>query len=123
AYAEEREGYAPGIGAVFEHVTVNIGHIEGGTAANVVADRAVVEVDTRVPIGLTRDQVNTRVREILAEEGIEARIEPIGFLSEPNWTLPDDPIVETLVGALRELVDPAAEGVLKWASSDARVFR
>lgn len=122
-YAEEREGYGPGIGEVFEHVTINIGTISGGTSSNVVADRAVVEIDTRVPIGLSRDQVNTRVREILAEEGIEATIEEMGFCSEPNWTHPDEPIVTELVGAIRSLSDPAAKGVLQWASSDARTFR
>lgn len=123
AYAEEREGYGPGIGDVFEHVTVNIGRISGGTSTNVVADRAVVEVDTRVPIGLTREEVNDRILDILAEEGIEATLEPLGFRSEPNWTLPTDPIVETLIGALRDISDPEAKGVLQWASSDARTFR
>jgi succinyl-diaminopimelate desuccinylase len=122
-YAEEREGYGAGIGQVFEHVTINIGTIAGGTSSNVVADRAVVEIDTRVPIGLSRDQVNARVREILAEEGIEATIEPMGFCSEPNWTHPDEPIVTELVGAIRSLSDPKAKGVLQWASSDARTFR
>lgn len=122
-YAEEREGYEPGVGDVFEHVTVNVGTIHGGTSTNVVADTCVVEFDTRVPIGLSRAQVLARVDEILAEEGIEATIEPIGFMSEPNWTAADDPIVQTLVGALRELSDPAAQGVLQWASSDARTFR
>lgn len=123
AYAEEREGYGPGIGDVFEHVTVNIGRISGGTSTNVVADRAVVEVDTRVPIGLTREEVNDRILDILAEEGIEATLEPLGFRSEPNWTHPTDPIVETLIGALRDISDPEAKGVLQWASSDARTFR
>lgn len=122
-YAEEREGYEPGIGAVFEHVTVNVGRLSGGTSTNVVADRAVVEIDTRVPIGLSRAEVNARVREILEREGIDAVIEPLGFCSEPNWTLPTDPIVETLVGAIRDISDPEAEGVLQWASSDARTFR
>ncbi|MFG3699386.1 M20 family metallopeptidase [Micromonospora sp. NPDC047620] len=123
-FAEEREGYGPGIGAVFEHVTVNIGTIHGGTSSNVVADRCVVDVDTRVPIGLSRAEVLARVDELLAEAGIEATIEPTGFRSEPNWTLPSDPIVAELVAALRELTgDPTAEGVLQWASSDARTFR
>ncbi len=123
AYAEEREGYGAGIGEVFSHVTINVGRIEGGTSTNVVADRAVVEFDTRVPIGLSRAEVNARVREIRAEEGIDARIEGLGFMSEPNWTLPSDPIVEELVGVLRDISDPEAKGVLQWASSDARTFR
>lgn len=123
AYAEEREGYGPGIGDVFEHVTVNVGRISGGTSTNVVADRAVVEIDTRVPIGLSRAEVNARIAEILECEGIEATIEPLGFRSEPNWTLPSDPIVETLIGALRDISGSEAKGVLQWASSDARTFR
>lgn len=123
AYAEEREGYQPGIGAVFEHVTVNIGSINGGSATNVVADSCVVEVDTRVPIGLTRDQVLDQVRTLLADAGVTATIEPIGFRSEPNWTLPTEPIVAELVGVLRDISDPNAKGVLQWASSDARTFR
>ncbi len=123
-FAEEREGYGPGVGEVFSRVTVNVGTIAGGTSTNVVADRAVVEFDTRVPIGLSRDQVNARVREILAGEGIEGEIEPLGAMSEPNWTPPTDPIVTELVGALRGLSgDPDAQGVLQWASSDARTFR
>ncbi|TCC21716.1 M20 family metallopeptidase [Kribbella speibonae] len=122
-FAEEREGYAPGIGAVFDHVTINVGKITGGSATNVVADKCVVEIDTRVPIGLTRAQVLQRVDELLAEAGVEATVEPLGFRSEPNWTLPDDPIVVELVSALRELTGEPAEGVLQWASSDARTFR
>jgi len=122
-YAEEREGYGPGIGDVFDHVTINVGTIHGGTSTNVVADTCVIEFDTRVPIGLSRGQVLARVREILDEEGIPAEIEPLGFTSEPNWTAPTDPVVETLVGALRDLADPDAQGVLQWASSDARTFR
>jgi succinyl-diaminopimelate desuccinylase len=122
-FAVEREGYEPAVADVFEHVTINVGTIHGGTSTNVVADTCVVEFDTRVPIGLSREIVLARVHEILAEEGIEATVEPIGFMSEPNWTSPTDPIVSTLVGALRDLSDPAAQGVLQWASSDARTFR
>lgn len=122
-YAEEREGYAPGISQVFEHVTINIGTVSGGTSVNVVADRAEVEIDTRVPIGLSRAEVNARVLEVLDEEGIAAEVDFVGFESEANWTLPSAPIVDSLVGVLQDLVDPTAMGVLQWASSDARCFR
>ncbi|AQP46822.1 succinyl-diaminopimelate desuccinylase [Tessaracoccus aquimaris] len=122
-YAEEREGFGAGVGEIFERVSLNIGTVRGGTSTNVVADTCVVDCDSRVPIGLTREQVFDKVRAILAEEGIEADVEPLGFASEANWTGTDDPIVATLVGVLRELHDPEAEGVLQWASSDARTFR
>lgn len=122
-YAEEREGYEPGISRVFEHVTINIGTMSGGTGVNVVADHAEVDIDTRIPVGLTRDEVNRRVTEILEEEGIPATVEDVGFKSDPNWTLPSDPIVSSLVEVLQDIADPEAMGVLQWASSDARCFR
>jgi succinyl-diaminopimelate desuccinylase len=147
-YAEARTGdgpgaYRPGISQVFSHVTVNIGTLHGGTGVNVVADRAVLEVDTRIPIGLRRADVNARVIELLAEVGVHvagedaqageqapagghapnARIEVAAQASEANWTDKDDPIVVELVGALREVVGPESKGVLQWASSDARFFR
>ncbi|MCQ9368737.1 M20/M25/M40 family metallo-hydrolase [Brevibacterium sp. 91QC2O2] len=143
-YAEARTGdepgaYRPGISRVFSHVTVNIGTLHGGTGVNVVADRAVLEVDTRIPIGLRRADVNARVVELLAGAGVHvtderaaavagghtpnARLEIAAQASEANWTDPADPIVVDLVGALREVVGPEAKGVLQWASSDARFFR
>lgn len=120
---EMREGYQEGVGEVFRRVTVNIGTLRGGSAANVVSDTCVMEVDTRVPIGLARAEVLDRVLELLADEGIEAQLEPIGFCSEPNWTHPQDDVVVATMSALQELVDPGAEAVLQWASSDARCFR
>lgn len=122
-FVENCEGFEPGVGDVFEHVTINVGKITGGTSTNVVADTCVIEFDTRVPIGLTREQVNNRIRAILDEEGIQYEFETLGFASEPNWTPPSDPIVESLVEVLQEFVDPNAKGVLQWASSDARTFR
>lgn len=122
-YADSHDGNGSGLGAVFDHVTVNIGTIHGGSSTNVVADTCVVEVDTRIPVGLSRVEVLSRVRELLKDAGLEAEIEAFGFSSEANWTLPTDPVVEELVTALRDLSTLEATGVLQWASSDARTFR
>jgi succinyl-diaminopimelate desuccinylase len=122
-YAEEREGYEPGVGRVFDHVTVNIGTLNGGTSENVISEKTTIGVDTRVPLGLTRAAVNARVQELLLAAGLDAEITFQGFLSEPNWTAPTEPIVADLVGVLREIQSPDALGVLQWASSDAREFR
>jgi succinyl-diaminopimelate desuccinylase len=110
-------------GAAFDHATINIGTIAGGTAINVVADRCVFTVDSRVPFGLTRDGVLAQARRLLDEAGIQAEFVERGSRSEANWTPPTDPIVATLVGAVTDVVDPDAYGVLQWATSDARWFR
>ncbi|RCV54597.1 M20 family metallopeptidase [Marinitenerispora sediminis] len=110
-------------GAAFDHVTVNIGTVHGGTAINVVADTCVLTVDCRVPFGVRRDDVLAEARRLLAEVGVEAELVERGSRSEANWTPPTDPVVDTLVGAVREVVDPEGYGVLQWATSDARWFR
>lgn len=110
-------------GAAFDHATINIGTIAGGTAINVVADKCVFTVDSRVPFGLTRDGVLAEARRLLDDAGIEAEFVERGSRSDANWTPPSEPIVQTLVGAVAQVVDPDAYGVLQWATSDARWFR
>lgn len=46
-------------------VTVNVGNIEGGQAANVVAPRAQAEVDVRVPTAEDADRVESAIRGLL----------------------------------------------------------
>lgn len=110
-------------GAAFDHATLNIGTIKGGTATNVVADQCSFTIDSRVPFGMARATVLAEVTRLLADAGIEAEIVELGSRSEANWTLPSDPIVETLIASLQDVVNPDSYGVLQWATSDARWFR
>jgi succinyl-diaminopimelate desuccinylase len=108
---------------VLDHITVNIGTIQGGTKANVIADHCVIQVDTRLPFGISNKEMLPKVRKLLADEGIVAKVRPIGFQSSANWTPPTDEIVSSLVESIKEVSSKDAYGVLQWASSDARHFR
>lgn len=121
-YAIERESEGLAY-QVFDHVTVNIGTIQGGTKVNVVADRCTVQVDSRVPFGVDYRQVMERAGSLLLEAGIETDIKPFGFQGNANWTPPEEPVVKHLVDSISEVSDEEAYGVLQWASSDARHFR
>lgn len=121
AYIRERE--ETDTSDVLDHITVNIGTINGGTKANVIADHAVIQVDTRLPFGVQNDEMLPKVRKLLADAGIEAKVRPIGFQSTANWTPPTDEIVSSLVESIKEVSRKDAYGVLQWASSDARHFR
>jgi succinyl-diaminopimelate desuccinylase len=121
AYIRERE--ATDTSDVLDHITVNIGTINGGTKANVIADHAVIQVDTRLPFGVQNSEMLPRVRKLLADAGIEAKVRPIGFQSTANWTPPTDEIVASLIESIKEVSHKDAYGVLQWASSDARHFR
>ncbi|MDU7476811.1 MAG: ArgE/DapE family deacylase [Paenibacillus macerans] len=121
-YAKEREGQGLAH-QVFDHVTVNIGTIQGGTKVNVVADRCTVQVDSRVPFGVDYREVMERAHSLLLGAGIETEIKPFGFQGNANWTPPEEPVVRHLVDSISEVSGEEAYGVLQWASSDARHFR
>jgi succinyl-diaminopimelate desuccinylase len=120
-YASEREN--PSYGQAFDHVTVNIGTIQGGTKVNVVADRCTVQVDSRVPFGVDHRDVLAKAKELLASVGIDAEPKQFGFYGNANWTPPTEPIVQELVESIAEVSGKEAYGVLQWATSDARAFR
>lgn len=118
--AEER---TPEYGQAFDHVTVNIGTIQGGTKVNVVADRCTVQVDSRVPFGVDYLDVLARAKELLAGVGIHSELKQFGFFGNANWTPPTTDIVHDLVESIAEVSGKEAYGVLQWATSDARAFR
>ncbi|WP_151734397.1 M20 family metallopeptidase [Paenibacillus tengchongensis] len=122
-YVKEREDNGSVAYQVFDHVTVNIGTITGGTKVNVVADRCTVQVDSRVPFGVDYRDVLDRARSLLLEAGIESEVKGFGFQGNANWTSPEEPVVRILVDSISEVSGEEAYGVLQWASSDARHFR
>ncbi|GGF76160.1 peptidase [Paenibacillus albidus] len=122
-YVKESEQDGSLAWQVFDHVTVNIGTIQGGTKVNVVADRCTIQVDSRVPFGVDYRDVLDRARSLLLEAGIESEVKGFGFQGNANWTSSEEQIVTDLVSSISEVSSKEAYGVLQWASSDARHFR
>lgn len=89
-YVKKREEYGTVAYQVFDHVTVNIGTIQGGTKVNVVADRCTIQVDSRVPFGVDYRDVLDRARSLLLEAGIESEVKGFGFQGNANWTSPEE---------------------------------
>lgn len=116
---KDREAFMP----VLEHITVNIGTIEGGTKSNVIPENCKVEVDCRLPFGITEKEVTDFLHEKLGELGIDYKIRPFGFRSNANFTDPDDPVCKAIIDNISFVTDHEAYGVMQWASSDARHFR
>ncbi|MGO0063774.1 M20 family metallopeptidase [Brevibacillus fluminis] len=108
---------------ILERISCNIGTIQGGTKSNVVPDTCVVEVDTRLPFGVTGDEVLAFVRDKLDQLGIDYDIEPFGFRSNANYSSPEDPVCRAIVDNISYVTNEHAYGVLQWACSDARHFR
>ncbi len=118
--AETRES---GLGEILDHVSINVGIIRGGTKTNIVPDACTIEVDSRVPFGLTHHDVMAYVRRLLDELGYRYEVRPLGFQGSANYTVPGDPVVQALLAGIRDVHGGSPVGVLQWASSDARHFR
>ncbi len=108
---------------VFEKITCNIGTIHGGTSSNVVADKCVVEIDCRLPFGITNAETMDYITAELDKLHIQYSIESFGFKSSANFTAAEDPICQAIVENIKYVAQEEAYGVLQWACSDARHFR
>ncbi|WP_407270142.1 M20 family metallopeptidase [Radiobacillus sp. PE A8.2] len=116
---KDRKRFQP----VMDHITVNIGKIQGGTKSNMIPESCEVEVDCRLPFGITQDEVSDYVHEKLDALGIEYEISRFGFRSDANYTSAEDPVCRAIIDNITYVTEHDAYGVSQWASSDARHFR
>ncbi|WP_017473601.1 M20 family metallopeptidase [Amphibacillus jilinensis] len=115
----DREAFQP----VMDHVTVNIGKIQGGTKSNMIPESCEVEVDCRLPFGITQDDVTAFLHEKLDALGINYEISRFGFRSNANYTHADNPVCTSIINNIHYVTGHESYGVMQWASSDARHFR
>ncbi|WNS76588.1 ArgE/DapE family deacylase [Bacillus sp. DTU_2020_1000418_1_SI_GHA_SEK_038] len=116
---KDREKFQP----VLESITVNIGTINGGTKSNVIPESCKVQVDCRLPFGITQDEVTAFIKKELDELEIKYKIHQFGFRSNANYTSADDLVCKSIVDNISLVTGEEAYGVMQWASSDARHFR
>ncbi|WP_257348200.1 M20 family metallopeptidase [Pseudalkalibacillus decolorationis] len=116
---KDREKFQP----VLERVTVNIGTIHGGTKSNIIPESCKVQIDCRLPFGITRDEISAYLQKELDELGIRYEIRPFGFRSHANYTAAEDPVCKAIVDNVSLVTGKESYGVMQWASSDARHFR
>ncbi|MEK5488026.1 MULTISPECIES: M20 family metallopeptidase [Lysinibacillus] len=108
---------------VLEKITVNIGTIEGGTKSNVIPDYCKVQVDCRLPFGITQEEVTEILKHKLDGLAIDYSIKRFGFKSVANYTPAENPVCQSIVENISFVTGQEAYGVMQWASSDARHFR
>lgn len=110
-----------GGGDIIDVVTVNYGAIKGGSSANVLAPDCVLEVDIRMPAGMTSATILASVKDVLAKyEG--ASMEVI-TLMEPSWSDARHPMVGHLSRNAERFSNRDVVPVLSLGASDARFWR
>lgn len=102
-------------------VTVNIGHIAGGTSMNLIPASARAGVDIRLPVGVSAATIEARIATTLgAMEGISWRVLR---RVEPSFTPPDCEIIETVADMASYVLGTKPAVNMRVGGSDSRVFR
>ncbi len=110
-----------GEASVLERITVNFGRISGGETANLVAGKAEVNADIRIPLGVSVVEVEAEIHRLLSPiNGIQFKI---NRRYEATWTPPGDPIVQAIKEACYEVLGQHSSINMRVGASDARLYR
>ncbi len=86
-----------GAAEVMRRVSVNVGTVRGGVSINMLPAKCVLEVDFRLPVGISRDEVRGEVVSIAGRHG-GVRFEELDTGDiEANWSDPGHEMVGHLV--------------------------
>jgi succinyl-diaminopimelate desuccinylase len=102
-------------------VTLNIGTWNGGTLVNMLPGRCKIEVDIRLPWGVTSRDMIGKVETIAARHP-PARMRVMSS-QEPAWSDPDHPLVGIIRRTARELIGLDVRPIPSLAGTDARLWR
>jgi len=103
------------------HVTVNIGQIGGGTAVNIIPDRATALVDVRIPPGLTVNKIRRAVSDLL--DGAPGIYHRVLRACEPTVTEPSEEIARLTTRNADVITTGDAVTNIRVGFSDARFYR
>lgn len=111
----------PGETDTLKSVTVNIGTIEGGIVANLVAGHACATVDIRLPAGLMIAELKAHIKDLIGRlPGIRYQIDNE---TEATITPPDHEIVKMTACNCKEVLGQPVVSTMRVGSSDAALYR
>lgn len=112
-----------GVGEVIDHVTANVGLINGGTRPNMVPDYCEAIVDIRLPIGVIHEEIENMVKKIIDISNVEGVEYELEWKTDGNYTEEAEPIVQSVKNNAEKLWNIDVIPAYQWASSDARYYR
>jgi succinyl-diaminopimelate desuccinylase len=115
-----------GMAQILKHVTANIGIIRGGSKVNIVPGTCEVEIDLRLPLGLTQEEIEQQLTQTISQVDSATSIELLEHPStmfEANYTSPTDRIVEFLRNNVLEVTNSNPLFSFTSAATDCRYFR
>jgi succinyl-diaminopimelate desuccinylase len=112
-----------GAGRILDRVTVSVGVIQGGLKINVLPGQCRLEVDIRLPVGLSHAAIMAELKNIAARYA-EVKLTPVWTHSaEPSTCDPKHPMVGILQRAVAGLGYPKPAPVVSLGASDCKHWR
>jgi succinyl-diaminopimelate desuccinylase len=102
-------------------VTLNVGRIDGGTKANVIAERAEAELDVRVPAGLAADDLEEEIGAVAG--GVPGTAWRTTSKNDATWSVPTDPWFALVRDRLSATLGVPQPFRFSHGFTDARFFR
>ena len=112
-----------GAAAVVRRVSVNIGVINGGVKINMLPAECVLDVDFRLPVGISRAAVMAEARQIAARhEGVTLE-ELLEDGPEANWSDPEHEMVDHLARNAAAALGYTPQPIVSLGGTDTRFWR
>ena len=109
---------------LYRHPSMSAGVIRGGIKVNVVPRRCEVEVDCRLPFGITPEDVKVHVERRLEAAGLtDVRFEHMPPLFNASYTAPSHPLVAAARANATAAVGKEPQLTATFSATDARYFR
>ena len=109
--------------AVMRRVSVNIGLMQGGVKVNMLPADCVLDVDCRLPVGLSRGSVIDKVKGLLAGYPNVTFEELLAGNPEATWSDPTHEMVGHLVRNAAESLGDAPQPIVSLGGTDTRFWR
>ena len=112
-----------GTADIVDRVTVNYGVVQGGIKVNIIPSLCRMEVDIRLPIGLTRDTVLEKIAEILEDFPMVTLEVQEAASNASTYSEPDHPLLKLVQKNAAALGRPGVMPIPSLGASDCKHFR
>lgn len=123
-YTYARSDHEQGRQWLYRTPSMAAGVIRGGIKVNIVPRRCEVEVDCRLPFGITPEDIKDEVMGRLAKAGLgDVRFEHMPPLFNASATSPGEPLVQKAFANITAATGREPQLTVALAATDARYFR
>ena len=110
-----------GAADIIGNVTVNVGRMEAGLKVNMIPSECRLEIDIRLPLGITRETVMREVETIVARHP-EATVEEINH-APGYWCDPHGAMIGIMQDTVEQLTGMRPKPIVSLGGTDARLWR